>query len=94
MKSKKNKWLIISLKISLYIVLITGIVFLWVIYRTTPSILNRGIKTLVEAHKILGYIFLGLILWHALIYRKWYRAWISGKIKNKKKNIEIKKYLC
>ncbi|MDR3217829.1 MAG: hypothetical protein LBU22_02455, partial [Dysgonamonadaceae bacterium] len=79
MNSKKNKWLTTSLKVSLYVILATGTVFALAIYGIIPPVLVNGAKILIALHKILGYIFLGLILCHALSYRKWYKVWFSGK---------------
>jgi len=84
MKFGKNKWLTTSLEICLYVILFSGIVFLLAKSNATPSVLKVGVIILIKIHKILGFIFLALILWHALTYRKWYKAWFSGKIKNKK----------
>jgi hypothetical protein len=86
MKSGKNKKLKALLEICLYTILITGIVFALKIYDLTPPALEGLSIGFIILHKILGYVFLALILWHALIYWKWYKAWGSGKMKNNKNN--------
>ena len=84
MKSGKNKWLTTVLEISLYIILVTGIVYTLAICNIIPYYLYGGAKILAMLHRFLGFVFIGLIIWHALTWGKWYKAWFGGKIKNKK----------
>lgn len=74
----------------LYIILVTGIGFLPIALGIAPTLLIDGKLLFIMPHKILGYIFYILILYHAFIHRKWYKAWISGKIK-KTRNSQITK---
>ena len=84
MKSGKNKWLTTMLEISLYIILVTGVVFILAICDLTAPKFDGGVIILAMLHKILGFIFIGLVLWHALTWKKWYQVWLRGKLKNKK----------
>ena len=84
MKSGKNKWLTTVLEVSLYVILATGVVYILAICDIIPHYLYGGVKILAMLHRVLGFIFIGLVLWHALTWKKWYTVWFRGKLKNKK----------
>jgi len=82
---KNTKTIITTLlELFLYIIFISGIFFLLLVLGKASPELIKWKLIFILTHKILGYIFLLLIFWHCLINRKWYKAWISGKIKNRK----------
>jgi len=70
----------------LYIILATGIMFLPIVSGIAPSPFVEGKLLFIIPHKLVGYTFFILILCHAFIHRKWYKAWTSGKIKKTKNN--------
>lgn len=82
----KNRNLTIILEWFLYIILVAGIGFLLVVLGIAPSPLVEAKLMFIIPHKILGYIFFILVLYHAFIHRKWYKAWTSGKIRSTKSN--------
>lgn len=73
-KSKLNKYL----KIFLYSLLITGAC---AILPIPGGHLCRGL------HIFSGFIFLILVGVHMSRNRKWYKAWIAGKLKNEKSKL-------
>lgn len=83
---RKKKVLTVILELLLYIILISGIVFFLVVYGIAPSSIVEWKMIFIISHKCLGYLFWILILCHALMNRKWYKAWFSGKIKNTRKS--------
>lgn len=74
------------LKWLLYTVLAGGVGFLLIVLGIAPSPLVEGKLAFIVPHKILGYIFLALVLCHAIMHRKWYKAWLSGRLKKTKSN--------
>jgi len=86
MAVRTGKILTTILKWLLYIILVTGIVFLMIVLDIVPSLFVDGKLIFIIPHKILGYVFFIFILFHAFSHRKWYEAWCSGKISNKKNN--------
>lgn len=90
MTVRKKKYLTVILELLLYIILVSGIVFFLVVYGIAPSSITAWKMIFIISHKCLGYLFWILILWHALMNRKWYKAWFSGKIKNTRKSLVTK----
>lgn len=80
--SKKNKshstsWLIGILCILLFLILISGIGLLLTGSKTGSSWMN--------VHKFSGIIFCISLLIHIISHFKWYKAWLTGKIKKQNK---------
>jgi len=90
MKNRGRKVLTTLLELFLYIIFISGVLFLLLVLGKAPTPLIEWKLIFIITHKILGYIFGMLIIWHCLINWKWYRAWFSGKIKNTKKSLLTK----
>lgn len=86
MAVRRKKILTTILEWLLYIILVSGIMFLLVILGIAPFPLVDGKLAFIIPHKIIGYIFFILIVCHAFTHRKWYKAWASGKTKKTKNN--------
>ena len=59
----------------LYIILAAGICFLPIVLGLAPPWLIEGKPAFIIPHKILGYLFLILLLCPVFTHRKWYKAW-------------------
>jgi len=90
MSKSKGRILTSILKLLLYIILISGILFFLLIFDKIPPLLIECKLIFIIAHKILGYIFGILIMYHCIINKKWYKAWFTGKIKNARKSMLTK----
>ncbi|MDR2038011.1 MAG: DUF4405 domain-containing protein [Bacteroidales bacterium] len=84
MKSKKNKWLNKFLKVFLYILLATGVVYTLMLYNILPP---GNDELWGGLHRISGFVFLIFVLVHCIKNRKWYKAWFTQKLKNKKSRL-------
>jgi hypothetical protein len=78
MKSENKKRLNIVLKLFLYFILGTGVIETLAIYGVIPQCENHLWGSL---HITAGFIFMILVGWHLAIYRKWYKAWFTRKLK-------------
>lgn len=90
MAVRKRKFLTVILELLLYIILVSGVVFFLVVYGIAPSSIIEWKMIFIISHKCLGYLFWILILWHAIMNRKWYKAWFSGRMKNTRKSLLTK----
>lgn len=91
MTVRRKKILTTLMEWFLYIILVTGILYLAVVLGIAPSRVINGKLVFIIPHKIIGYLFIFLLMTHVFIHRKWYKAWTSGKIKNTKNNQNTKR---
>lgn len=81
MQSKKNSRLNKNLKIFLYFLLVTGVMYTLILCGILPKVGGYLWRSL---HIFSGFIFLILVGAHMSKYWKWYKAWITGKLKSEK----------
>lgn len=86
MAVRKRNTLPSLLKWLLCIILIAGIGFLLIVLGIAPSWLVEGKLIFIIPHKILGYLFFILLLYHIFTHRKWYKAWGNSKLKKTRNN--------
>ena len=85
-----NKGMIRTTKVLQWLLSITGVIYALKMYGVLP--LPHPECMLKKVHVVLGVITLVTSLWHCIDHRKWYKAWLKGRIRNNMQEVILTKW--